>query len=55
MQGLLNIILEITVLILVAIYRKFSKCSNKFYRFCCEDKPGLMESKDLAFLVREKI
>jgi len=55
MYGLLNVRLEITVLILVEIYRNFSKCSNKVYRFCCEDKPGLMKRKDLAFLVREKI
>jgi hypothetical protein len=55
MHGPLNIKLDITVLILVEIYRKFSKYSNKVCRFCCEEKPGPMKSKDLTFLVRKKM
>ena len=55
MHSPLKVKLEITVIILVEIYLKFSIISNKVYRFCCEEKPGPMMRKDLTFLVRKKM
>jgi hypothetical protein len=48
--------LEITVLDIVETSRKVSKNSMDAYRFCSEDKPGVLKkSKNLTFLVRKKL
>jgi hypothetical protein len=53
--GNLRANLEITVLKIVEISRNVSKNSNDVYRFCGKDKPGMLKSKDLTFLVRKKL